>query len=549
MRKIFIALSFLIVVISCKNPNTNVEVKTETESKEITLQQEHENPRMRFKLIQPRYRKNSPWNVFAGDLENFSQSKYNKLKPLIIEKNIYQIQAFIEAGQFTYADLVLFYLYRIKKFEADKNLSLNTIIALNPQALKQARECDANLSKKDSIHPVFGMPILVKDNIGTTGMPTTAGAVVLENNRAKDAFIVEKLKEKGAIILGKVNLSEWAYYFCEDCPLGYSAIGGQTLNPYGRKIFETGGSSSGSGVAVAANYAVAAVGTETAGSILSPSGQNSIVGLKPTVGLLSRSGIVPISTTLDTPGPMTKSVVDNAILLDAMSGKDSTDAASITSQEEFIKIDTSSVTFTGKRFGVFNSLIEEDSIYNKAVEKIKQLGGEIYIFDPPAEATLDNFLTLLNVDMKNDLPAYLSNYASKNITVKSINDIVEFNLKDVYNRAPYNQKIFENIINETTTTEQLSEIKINLELKGRLFFDEAINTHNLDAILSVNNYHAAFAAVAKYPCITVPMGYKASGEPVNLTFVAKPFNEKKLLELGYIFEKATQVRKQPEDYK
>ena len=147
-------------------------------------------------------------------------------------------------------------------------------------------------------------------------MPTTTGAFALENNKnTEDAFIVTKLKENGALILGKANLSEWAYYFCSGCPVGYSAIGGQTLNPYGRKIFETGGSSSGSGVTVAANFAVAAVGTETSGSILSPSSQNSVVGLKPTIGLLSRTGIVPISSTLDTPGPLTKSVTDNAIFL------------------------------------------------------------------------------------------------------------------------------------------------------------------------------------------------------------------------------------------
>ena len=153
---------------------------------------------------------------------------------------------------------------------------------------------------------MYGMPVLIKDNINTSGMPTTAGAIaLLENENTEDAFIIKKLKEAGALILGKSNLSEWAYYFCGTCPVGYSATGGQTLNPYGRAIFESGGSSSGSGASVAANYAVAAVGTETSGSITSPSSQNSVVGLKPTIGLLSRTGIVPISTTLDTPGPMT----------------------------------------------------------------------------------------------------------------------------------------------------------------------------------------------------------------------------------------------------
>ena len=159
---------------------------------------------------------------------------------------------------------------------------------------------------------------------------TTAGAVALMNNQTDDAFIVKRLKENGALILGKANLSEWAYFFCGECPSGYSAVGGQTLNPYGRKVLDTGGSSSGSAVAVAANLAPVAVGSETSGSILSPSSQNSVVGLKPTVGLLSRGGIIPISSTLDTPGPITRSVVDNAILLSAMAGKDPEDEASKT---------------------------------------------------------------------------------------------------------------------------------------------------------------------------------------------------------------------------
>ncbi len=177
------------------------------------------------------------------------------------------------------------------------------------------------------------MPILLKDNIGAAGMITTAGSVALADNNAGDAFITKRLKEENAIILGKANLSEWAYFLCTGCPVGYSAVGGQTINPYGRLQFESGGSSSGSGVSVAANYAVAAIGSETSGSILSPSSQNNLVGLKPTIGLLSRSGIVPISSHLDTPGPMTKNVVDNAIVLQALTGKDAADSYSYTSIE------------------------------------------------------------------------------------------------------------------------------------------------------------------------------------------------------------------------
>ena len=217
-------------------------------------------------------------------------SEYTRLKPMVLEQPIPVVQEHIRNGDLTYEELCRFFLYRIYTYELDNSTTLNTVIALNPDIIRQARQRDAALQAdpEASRHPIFGMPILLKDNINTEGMPTTAGAIALQGNRTADAFIVERLKEKGALILGKVNLSEWAYYFCEGCPVGYSAIGGQTLNPYGRRVFETGGSSSGSGTAMAAGYAMGAVGTETSGSILSPSSQNSVVGLKPTVGLLSR---------------------------------------------------------------------------------------------------------------------------------------------------------------------------------------------------------------------------------------------------------------------
>ena len=198
---------------------------------------------------------------------------------------------------------------------------------------------------------------------------------------SKNAFVVDKLKENGALILGKTNLSEWAYYFCNNCPSGYSALGGQTLNPYGRKIFDSGGSSSGSGAAISANFSSVSLGSETSGSILSPSSANSIVGLKPTIGQVSRSGIVPISSTLDTSGPMTKNVIDNAIVLKAVSGFDENDFMSVNSED----IDLESIvnsSLKGKRFGVFNEFLN-DSLYLSAVNKIEKLGGTFIKFNPP----------------------------------------------------------------------------------------------------------------------------------------------------------------------
>jgi amidase len=542
---------FLLIIFfsSCKQEPKVVEQpvvwSAYDESAELEEQSNHEIARMRFKLLNSKVTdKNAFWKSFEDELAAFGSERYERLKPLILEKSIPEIQQAVKENKLTYEALTLFYLYRIRKFESDNALSLNAITALNPDVIEEARKKDAGKGIIDS-YSMFGIPVLLKDNIGTEGMPTTAGAVILKDNYTQDAFITRKIKESGALILGKLNLSEWAYYFCSGCPLGYSAIGGQTLNPYGRKVFETGGSSSGSGVAVAANYAPVAVGTETAGSILSPSSQNSVVGLKPTIGLLSRSGIVPISSTLDTPGPMTKSIIDNAIFLNAMLGKDNQDGASVDAAKLNIQ-NVSSASLKGKKLGVLKPLLDNE-IYSQTVEKLKSEGVEIFEFEP-GEGRLEGFLTLLNIDMKYDLPRYFKTYAKNNVKVESVEGVVQFNLKDSLIRAPYGQQLFEGIVKDSTTLEELEVIKQKLESESRMFFDKAMDAYKLDAVLSINNYHAAFAAVAKYPCLTVPMGYKESGEPISLTFIGKPFTEGHLLELGHAFEKATRVRKMPENY-
>jgi len=548
MKKLLFLIAFVVLATSCKKKELLVVFKKYNETSEIEAQQNHKINRMRFKLIQSKYLDmNEVFKPFENDLVYFSEEDYNKLKPLLIEQNIPSIQKSVTEGKLTYEKIALFYLYRIRKFESNNDLALHSIIALNPNIIAEAKEKDKN-RPDNIINTLYGLPILLKDNIDTKGMPTTAGAFALKDNKnTEDAFIVTKLKEHGALILGKANLSEWAYFFCEGCPVGYSAIGGQTLNPYGRKIFETGGSSSGSAVSVAVDYAVAAVGTETSGSILSPSSENSVVGLKPTIGLLSRTGIVPISSTLDTPGPITKSVIDNAIFLKAMEGEDMED---ITIKNNSLLIDyvnkLSSSTLKGKRFGVIKSLLK-DSIYTATINKIRNAGAEIFEYDAP-KIQLKGFLTLLNIDMKYDLPKYLKNYADKNIKITSVLDVINFNLQDSLKREPYGQELFDGIVLDSTSNKDFEKIKIELNEKGKDFFNIPINKYHLDAVLSINNYHAGVAAVAKYPCLTVPMGYQKTGEPISLTFIAKPFEELKLLQFGYAFEKLTNVRKMPKNY-
>nr|WP_299001015.1 amidase family protein [uncultured Allomuricauda sp.] len=547
----------LLVFVSCKQETTDkIESKEEVvlwepynDSVEVAANAEHEVERMRYKLIQSKvWDKNDAFLPMYEEVSKMDSTTYADLRPLVLEQSIPTIQEHISNGKLSYEQLVLFYLHRIYKYELDNGTTLNTVIAINPKVLDEARALDAN---SEGRHPIYGMPILLKDNIGTDEMKTTAGAIVLKDNLADNAFIVDRLKEKGALILGKVNLSEWAYFLCDGCPVGYSALWGQTLNPYGRKVFESGGSSSGSGTSVAANYAVAAVGTETSGSILSPSSQNSVVGLKPTIGLLSRTGIVPISSTLDTPGPMTKNVVDNAILLDAMMGYDKVDDASVLTgwEKNWYQTEETS-TLKGKRFGAFKNLMGRDSIYKATIDKMKGAGATIVEFEPP-QVEMDGFLSILNIDMKNDLPKYIQNHVrdAQLVSVKDVADVVAFNNLDSLVRVPYGQARLDWILADSTSTEGLAEIKKRLQANGRKYFNEAMEAHDLDAILSINNYHAGFAAVAKYPALTIPMGYKPSGEPISLTFIAKQFQEAKLYDLGMAYENAIKIRKTPSGYK
>jgi len=536
MKNTFLIITFLLAFLSCQTAN---EWNAYDETYEIIENKKHPIDRMQFKLIQSKHNDKNAWfKPFEKELKNFTEKIYTDLNELIIEKDIPTIQKLIISGELTYEKLTLFYLYRIKKIEFNKDRYLNSIISLNPDVLNQARERDNK--KPNSIYSLYGIPILLKDNINYKGISTTAGSVALIDNNAEDAYVVKKLKENGAIILGKTNLSEWAYYFCNNCPLGYSAIGGQTLNPYGRKKFESGGSSSGSGAAISSNFSSVALGSETSGSILSPASLNSIVGLKPTIGLVSRTGIVPISSTLDTSGPMTKNVIDNIIVFNAITGFDKDDSFSVSKNK--IEIETIlNSTLKNKRFGVFKTLLDEP-LYAKAIEKIKKEGGLIFEFTPP-EINYNGFRKILDVDMKNDLPKYLNKY-SKN-SIKNIKEIIDFNLKDSLKRAPYGQGIFKSIASNNTTDLEISEIKSRIKIEGKRYFDEAINKYDLDAVLSINNYHAVYAAGAYYPCLTVPMGYRESGVPSNLTFIGPSYSEEKLYQLGYAFEKETNERISP----
>ncbi|PCH64009.1 MAG: amidase [SAR86 cluster bacterium] len=523
------------------------------ESAALARQSQHSNERMHFRLINSSVLdKNTLWQGFQSQLTAFGEQRYQALKPLIIEASIAQLQQAIAAGELSYEELVSFYLYRIRLYESDNSLSLNALIATNPEALTLAQALDRQVqagSLKPTENSIVGMPILLKDNIGSSGMATTAGALALQENLAADAFISINLKRSGAIILGKTNLSEWAYFFCDGCPLGYSALGGQTLNPYGRLQFETGGSSSGSAVAVAANFAVAAVGTETSGSILSPASANSVVGLKPTTGALSRSGIVPISSTLDTPGPISRTVADAVLLFNAMSGFDEADSAMPLISAD-MQLDVRAVNINGMRLGYLTTLAEHQrygELYTRALSVLELNSAQLTQLTL-ASSDLTGFSEFLGAQMKVDLASYLRQQNSVESNMHSVSQLRDYNLANPKQRIPYGQGRFDAIAQMTISPEEAEQLGEQLQSQARTVLDGAFAQHDLDILLSINNSHAALAALANYPALTLPLGYTDAGQPVGLTLLAPSFHEQDLINLAVQIERLLALRKPPVDY-
>ena len=537
------ALSFFILILSCSDTSIIVWENYD-ESIEIKENSNHEISRMRYKRLQSLTNdRNQIFKPFHDFLKSYDVSYHNSIKDLIINQDITSIQSHISKGKFNYEDLVKFYLYRIYKFEMDKDLYLNSIISLNPEIINEAKELDRN-NNPDNL--LYGIPILVKDNINVEGMVTSAGASVFKDNLIDaNAIVIKNLKINNALILGKLNMSEWAYYFCRPCPVGYSSLGGQTLNPYGRKVFESGGSSSGSGVSIAANFAAASIGSETSGSILSPSSKNSLVGLKPTIGSISRSGIVPISSFFDTSGPMTTNVYDNAILYNSMIGFDDKDELSYKAD----KIDLDEMkSFDPRNIVVgISSNVVKDSLIAIALDDLKINGISNAIYNPE-KYSLPSFRSILTSDMKRDLPKYISNYANKDIQVYNVTDIVEFNNKDTLTHAPYGQYIFNEIKEDKVSDSELEQMKINTKSQATNYLNKIMTNNDFDIFISVDNSMAGIAAAAHFPALTIPMGYRSDGQPSNITFIAKSKNEQLLYNIAYRYENQSKRRVAPKKY-
>ena len=483
-----------------------------------------------------------------------------------LEVNIESLHAGYEAGEFSIVDVTQAYLDRIESI--DKNgPSLRSIIEINPDALNIAKELDAELATGKKRGPLHGIPIVLKDNIDTHDkMSTTAGSRALKNSKPlQDSEVAKKLRAAGAVILAKANLSEWANFRGQNSSSGWSGIMGQTKNPY-VLTRNPCGSSAGSGAAVSANLTVLAIGTETNGSIVCPSNANGIVGIKPTVGLISRSGIIPISFTQDTAGPMARTLTDAVITLGVLTGIDEKDSKTLASKEHaltdyspFLKPEG----VQGKRIALYTAPLgnnaDVDSLVRKSVRTLKSLGAEVIEVDAiaPRETGQNSFQVMLH-EYKDGLNTYFASLG-EDAPIKNLDELIAFNEQDSIELKYYNQAYLkmanekEGLESEAYQTALANLIRMS-QKEG---IDHIMDEHKLDAIiaptgspawstdwLNGDNYHlgsSSPAAWSGYPNITIPMG-DIHGLPVGLSFFGRAWSEPTLIEIAYGFEQQTNAR-------
>jgi amidase len=487
----------------------------------------------------------------------------------VVEASVAQLQQAMTAGTLNAKKLTELYLARIKAIDKS-GPNLNAVIELNPDALSIAEALDQERAKKGVRGPLHGIPVLLKDNIATADkMSTSAGSIALANVKPpRDAFIVARLREAGAVIIGKTNLSEWANIRSTRSSSGWSSRGGLTKNPYALDR-NTSGSSSGSGSAIAASLAAIAVGTETDGSITSPASVNGLVGIKPTVGLLSRDGIVPISHSQDTAGPMTRTVADAAVMLTVMAGVDARDAATAVSKGKALdytkSLDVNGLN--GARIGVtrnfFGGNDRVQAVIEAALAVLKSKGAILVDVElPNAEKYGDSELEVLLFELKADLNKYLAEFAGAG-PVKTLADVIAFNEKNKQKVMPYfSQELFirAEAKEGLDSKAYIDALANNLRYSREEGIDKVMLANKLDALIAPtggpawltdlvtgDNSGSSFtspAAVAGYPHITVPAGF-VSGLPVGLSFVGSAYSEATLIKLAYAYEQASKHRRAP----
>lgn len=475
------------------------------------------------------------------------------------ELTINDIQVAMDNGEITSKELVMYYLSRIAKYDQDGR-KINSVLEINPDAIFIAEALDYERKTRGVRGPLHGIPVLLKDNIETNdSMHTSAGTLALENHLSiHDAFLVEKLREAGAIILGKTNMTELANGMSTKMWAGYSSRGGQVLNPYGDDDLFVGGSSSGSAVAVAANFTALSIGTETDASILSPAIQNSVVGIKPTVGLISRTGIIPFTYSQDTAGPFARTVTDAAILLGALTGVDKSDPATyksegISKQDYTVFLDSQGLK--GARIGIFNQASDDyyhsgeydENLFEQVIQTLRREGTEI----------VDNIeIPSFNRDWSWGVPIYelkhsLGNYLSQlptYVPIHSDTELIQFNKLHEQKVLKYGQNMLEfreNLPNTLRNPEYLNAKLEDLYFSQDMGIDFTLKKYDLDAIIFPSYIGSTICAKAGYPSIAVPAGYMESGRPFGITFASTAFSEGVLIKLAYAFEQATKQRKCP----
>ncbi|MQA93497.1 MAG: amidase [Streptosporangiales bacterium] len=477
-----------------------------------------------------------------------------------------QLQDAMDRGKLTSVALTRFYLDRIR--DVDRRL-LHAVLATNPDALGQARASDARRAKGSLRGPLDGIPVLLKDNINTGGgLPTTAGSLALAKATPEDAFIVGKLNSGGAVLIGKANLSEWANFRSTQSSSGWSAVGGQTGNPYALD-HNPCGSSSGSGAGVAADLATVAIGTETDGSIVCPSGANGIVGVKPTLGRVSRTGIVPISAAQDTAGPMTRNVTDAAVSLAAVQGADPADPPTqgLDNPPDYTRF-LDAGALRGARIGVWRAgntglSNETDAIVDRTVDTLRERGATVA--DPADLEGIEDVggpeFDALLCEFKHDLNAYLA--ATPGDHPRTLAELIAFNEANAAREMPFfGQELFEaaQATSGDLSDPACADPRRTATSLARQAIDRTLAQHDLDAIIAptgspawptdvINGDHFVLgtstpAAVSGYPSITVPAG-TAFGLPVGVSLIGPKASEPELFALAYAFEQATHIRKPP----
>jgi amidase len=474
------------------------------------------------------------------------------------EASIAELQSAMKDGRLTSARLTGRFLERIEQFDRS-GPRLNAVLEVNPQAGEIADALDRERASGGVRGPLHGIPLLLKDNIATADrLHTSAGSLALRDCvAARDAFLVTRLRQAGAVVLGKANMTEWANFMTTGMPAGYSSRGGQVKNPYGRAL-SPGGSSSGSAAAVAAGLCAVAVGTETSGSILSPANQNSLVGIKPTLGLVSRSGIVPIAGSQDTAGPLARTVADAAVLLGAMVGVDSADRATRASRRhirrDYIEcLDPRGLA--GARLGVARSVFfdrlgaGEAPVIEAALRALREGGAELV--DPSdistAREVADFRSDVLLYEFKRDLNRYLAGLGTAS-PIRSLRDLIRFNEARPREMLRHGQVLL--LAAQSTgglrSPAYRQSRAEDIRLSRTDGIDPVMARERLDALVFPGWTGAAIGAKAGYPSIIVPAGYTADGAPLGLMFLGRAWSEPTLLRLAYAFECATRHRRAPD---